>query len=126
MDDMVYEAITRYYDVLGKLGYFKYNDVYKLLLLCFYRDFVFEDYRAILSIEDYKEIDKAMNCLFGSNCLIPYIDYLKMGKLHLGAMTEMASRVKTLEDTNVIKVITNLQGVTNIDAESDIKIMTEE
>lgn len=61
-----------------------------------------------------------MNCLFGSNCLIPYTDYLKMGKLYLGQMTEMASRIKTIEDTEVIKVIANLQGVSNED--SDIRI----
>ena len=120
MDEVVYNALNGYYSVLSKLGYYKYDDVFKILLLCFYRDFVFEDYRALLSMEDYYDIDRAMNCLFGSNCLIPYTDYLKMGKLYLGQMTEMASRIKTIEDTEVIKVIANLQGVSNED--SDIRI----
>ena len=41
--------------------------------------------------------------MFGTNCLIPYPDYLKMGKLHLGQMTELAHRVKVIEDTDVLK-----------------------
>lgn len=126
MDEAVYDALMKYYGALGKLGYIKYADVFGLILLCFYRDFVFEDYRAVLSYEDYKDIDRALNCLFGSSCLIPYIDYLKMGKLYLGQMTEMASRVKTLENTQVLKVIENLQGIENPDSESDIRIIADE
>ena len=105
MDEVVYEALIRYYATLNKLGYYKDSGVFSLLLLCFYRDFVYEDYRGILSREDYMIIERALNCLFGANCLIPYPDYLKMGKLKLGEMTELAQRVKTLEDTNVMKVM---------------------
>jgi hypothetical protein len=81
-----------------------YPQMQKLLLLCFYRDFVFHDYRGILSQEDYALIDRALDCLWGSTCLIPYPDYLKMGKLHLGEMTEMAQRIKNAENTKVVKV----------------------
>ena len=103
MDEFIYNGISTYYNALGKLGYYKYQDVFRLLLLCFYRDFVFHDYRGILSREDYHEIELALNCLFGTSCLIPYPDYLKMGKLHLGEITEMAYRLKTMEDTEVLK-----------------------
>ena len=103
MDELIYNGITTYYKTLGKLGYYKYLDVFRLLLLCFYRDFTLNDYRGILSREDYHEIELALNCLFGTSCLIPYPDYLKMGKLHIGEMTEMAQRVKAIEDTEVLK-----------------------
>ena len=103
MDNIVYNAITQYYTALSKLGYYRYGDVFSLLVLCFFRDFVYHDYRGLLSKSDYSIIEKALNCLFGTNCLIPYPDYLKMGKLHLGQMTELAHRVKVIEDTDVLK-----------------------
>ena len=103
MDEMIYEASEQYFSTLEKLGYLPYSDAEKLLLLAFYRDFVFKDYRGILSKDDYHLIERALDCLYGSTCLIPYPDYLKMGKLHIGETTEMAQRVKTLEDTEVLK-----------------------
>jgi hypothetical protein len=87
MDNIVYNAITQYYTALSKLGYHKYGDVFGLLVLCFLHDFVYSDYRGLISESDYGIIEKALNCLFGSSCLIPYPDYLKMNKLHLGSMT---------------------------------------
>ena len=120
MDNIIYNAITQYYTAISKLGYYKYGDVFSLLVLCFLRDFVYQDYRGVLSKGDYSIIERALNCLFGSNCLIPYPDYLKMGKLHIGEMTEMAHRVKTLEDTEVLKAFDG------DDENSDIMILSDD
>ena len=120
MDEIIYNAFGSYYNVLEKLGYISYPQSQKLLLLCFYRDFVFHDYRGLLNKEDYYLIERALDCLWGSTCLIPYPDYLKMGKLHIGEMTEMAQRVKNLEDTNVLKAF-DAEG-----ASGDIIITAEE
>jgi len=120
MDNIIFNAITQYYTALSKLGYHKYGDVFSLLVLCFLRDFVYQDYRGTLSKSDYSIIEKALNCLFGSNCLIPYPDYLKMGKLHIGEMTEMAHRVKTLEETEVLKAFDG------DDENSDIMILSDD
>lgn len=105
MDDIVYAALAGYYTTLSKLGYYKYEEVFKLLVLSFYNDAIYNDYRGILSKSDYREIEKALNCLYGTNCLIPYPDYLKMGKLRLGEISELAQRVKTLENTEVLKSV---------------------
>ena len=105
MDDIVYAALAGYYTTLSKLGYYKYEEVFKLLVLSFYNDVIYNDYRGILSKNDYREIEKALNCLYGTNCLIPYPDYLKMGKLRLGEISELAQRVKTLENTEVLKSV---------------------
>lgn len=120
MDEIIYNAFGSYYNVLEKLGYISYPQSQKLLLLCFYRDFVFHDYRGLLNKEDYYLIERALDCLWGSTCLIPYPDYLKMGKLHIGEMTEMAQRVKNLEDTEVLK------GFGADGASGDIIITAEE
>lgn len=117
MDNMVYQSLMSYFHALELKGYVPYPQVQKLLVLCFYRDFVFQDYRGILTKEDYHLIEQALDCLYGSTCLIPYPDYLKMSKLHLGEMTELAQRVKTIEDTEVLKAFDG------INEDSDIEIV---
>lgn len=126
MDSIIYEVLSSYYHVLELKGYMSYSHTQKLLLLIFYRDFVFHDYRGRLSKDDYHLIERALDCLWGSTCLIPYPDYLKMGKLHLGEMTEMAQRIKTLEEEPVLKLIHDASTIDNPDSESDIMIIAEE
>ena len=113
MGEMVYNALCQYFGVLHKTGYYKYADVKKLLVLIFYWNLVYHDYRGLLSKADYSLIEQALNCLYGSTCLIPYPDYLKMGKLHLGEMTEMAQRIKRAENTKVVKVKETTDGDTD-------------
>lgn len=125
MDDILYEALTKYYYALEVKGYMSKAHSTKLLVMAFYRDFMFNDYRALLSKRDYCLIERALDCLYGTSCLIPYPDYLKMGKLHLGEITEIAQRVKSLEDVDVIKVIHDLNSVSG-DSQSDVLIMAEE
>ena len=121
MDEILYNSLSSYFHALEVKGYMPYKDMMKLLVLGFYRDFVFSDYRGIITRNDYLLIERALDCLYGSTCLIPYPDYLKMGKLYLGQMTEMAQRVKTLEDTDVLKAF-NADGT----SDSDIVITVEE
>lgn len=122
MDNILYEALTKYYHALEVKGYMSKSHSFKLLVLAFYRDFVYNDYRGMISKEDYRLIERALDCIYGTSCLIPYPDYLKMGKLNLGYMTELAQRVKTLEDTNVVKV---MPGLDTDDPQSDIVITVE-
>ena len=124
MDNLLYDAYTRYFHALEAKGYMSHKEAEKLLVVHFYRDFVFRDYWGVLTKEDYLTIEKALDCLYGSTCLIPYPDYLKMGKLHLGQMTEMACRLKTLEGTQVLKLATNAEEL--IDPDSDVLVMQKE
>ena len=125
MDEIIYNALTSYYNALEKLGYMSNSQAQKLLLLSFYRDFVFNDYRGLISREDYQLIERALNCLYGTTCLIPYPDYLKMGKLHLGEVTELAQRVKNIEDTEVVKLIHDLDNAEGT-LPSDVLLYAEE
>lgn len=122
MDEIVFEALSKYFHALELRGYMSKIHSMKLLVLSFYRDFVFKDYRGMLSKRDYCFIEKTLDCIYGTSCLIPYPDYLKMGKLHLGEMTEMAQRLKTLEDTEVVKIIHE----TEEDTQSDVTVVMEE
>lgn len=121
MGEIVYNSMTGYFDALEKLGYLSDSQVRKLLVLSFYKDFMFSDYRGLISREDYMLIGKALDCIYGSSCLIPYPDYLKMGKLHLGEMSEMAQRIKAVEETEVLKAFDS-----SGDTDSDIIIIDEE
>ena len=118
MDNMIYDALGRYYNALEKTGYIAYPNMEKLLILIFYRDFVYNDYRGLLSREDYHLIEEALDCLYGSTCLIPYPDYLKMGKLHLGQMEEIDARLKAVEDTKVVKGKNHVTDIPDIDLSS--------
>lgn len=122
MDEILFEALSEYFHALELKGYMSKSHSMKLLVLSFYRDFVFKDYRGMLSKRDYCFIEKALDCIYETSCLIPYPDYLKMGKLHLGEMTEMAQRLKTLENTEVVKVIHEAEA----DTQSDVVVMMEE
>lgn len=105
MDELVYNALANYFLVLENTGYVPYSQQQKLLVLTFYRDFVYHDFSGLLTRKDYCLIEDALDCIFGSTCLIPYPDYLKMGQLHLGEMTEFAYRLQKLEDTSVLKLV---------------------
>lgn len=124
MDEIVYEALSKYFHALEIHGYMSNTQSIKLLVLSFFKDFVFHDYRGMLTREDYCLIERALDCLYGTSCLIPYPDYLKMGKLHLGEMTEMSQRIKTLEDTNVVKIMHDLENTG--DVQSDVMIVTND
>lgn len=100
MENFVYQAVMHYFKALSLLGYYKYKDVEKLIVLLFYHVLIDHDYRGYVKEKDYKLIDKALHCLYGTTCLIPYPDYLKMGKLKLGEFTEVLSRTKAIEKSN--------------------------
>lgn len=119
MDNFVYDSFDRYFQTLHKLGYVNDRNVQSLLILNYYFNLIYNDYRGYISEEDYKYIEKALNCLYGTNCLIPYPDYLKMGKLRLGDMAELSQRIKTIEDTDVVKVSDLLAG----DPDSDVLVI---
>ena len=112
MDKVLYNSLYRYFSTLTSVGNVSYNNVNKLLVLIFYKHFIYEDYRGNLSKEDYSIIEKALDCLFGSTCLIPYPNYLEMGKLHLGDMTEISHKFTDMED-KIVSVKERLSNVEN-------------
>jgi hypothetical protein len=63
-------------------------------------------------------VEKALDCLYGSTCLIPYPDYLKMSKLHLGQMEEIDTRLKAIENTKVVKGKKHVTNIPDIDLSS--------
>lgn len=57
MEEVLYNALSRYFERLEQAGYVPYNNVYKLLILSFIREIVDNDYRGYITKDDYPYIE---------------------------------------------------------------------
>lgn len=105
MDNMIYEILYKYFNSLAISGYKNYEKVYKILFLVSIEEFIRNDFYGYLTKEDYNEINKALYCIYDTDCLIPVPNYktYNMNKLYIGSLSEMAHRITTLENTKVVK-----------------------
>ena len=72
LDNEIMQSIKTYFNALSKLGYLKYDSVYKLLVYIFLNKLIKSDCISYLSTEDYKEVSNLLQCLYGNTCLISY------------------------------------------------------
>lgn len=73
ISNYTFNSLTHYFNVLENTGYVKDQEVFNLLLLSFYDDFLSE---YIITEDDYNEIMKALNCIYGESCSISYPVYI--------------------------------------------------
>lgn len=100
MDEEVYNSLTSYFTSLKNIGYRKQSDVNKLLVFITIQEVLDNDFRGLVSEEDYDIINKALYCLYGSTCLIPYPDYYNKKTTRImdtGSMYELTHRIENLE-----------------------------
>lgn len=74
--NQVHNSIKTYFKDLTYFGYRKQGDVDKLLVYSFLEELLTEEMRYFIKEDDYKLISKALSCLYGSSCLIPYPQYI--------------------------------------------------
>lgn len=130
MDNQLYESTLRYFTTLSNYGYKCTTDVKKLILFAFIQELVTTTSISI-NEEDYRHLERALYCLYGTSCLIPFPNYCENLRTrvveaatiepdsstflvpngYLGDIAELASRMSTAEDaittignTEVIKV----------------------
>lgn len=102
MDEITFEAVNKYFTHLSNVGYFSQSNIDKLLLLTFIQEMIDNDFRGLISEEDYDYINKALYCLYGSSCLIPYPDYYNTKRrrtMYIGSISELTHRVEALEES---------------------------
>lgn len=75
MDDYTYNALTKYFNHLTNVGYFKQSEVNKLIILTFLQEMVEGSFEDLLTLEDFGNINKVLYCLFGNSCMTPYPSY---------------------------------------------------
>lgn len=74
LNNITFDALERYYTVLENLGYTTESDTNKLLLLQFLQGFL-QEFIYYITEEDYNTIEKIVQCLTQTSCLIPYREY---------------------------------------------------
>lgn len=74
LGNIAQQSLVRYFNVLEKTGYVNDSSVDKLILLQFLNDFLngFQEY---ITDKDYALIEKLINCLTDTSCLIPFRHY---------------------------------------------------
>ena len=115
MERLLYNTINSYFSTLERRGFTPAMDAKKALVFTFFWDFIYGEHAGILKRPEYMLIEKALDCLYGTSCLIPYPDYLKMGKLRLGQMEEIDYRLTNVENTKVVKGKNHVQNIPDID-----------
>lgn len=76
VEGKVSSALDRYFNTLAVTGYRKQSDVDRLLVFTFINDFLNSDTADFITEADYQLIDRALYCLYGSTCLIPYPEFI--------------------------------------------------
>ena len=97
MDRYVYNALSRYFHTLETVGYIPIKDIHKLLVLVFIYKMAYGIYRTYVTRKDYHDMSRALNCLYGCSCLLPYPDYAKTGVLKVGVFNNTISETRALE-----------------------------
>lgn len=73
INNLVRESLSRYFNILSKLGYKDYNSVYKLIILIHVQELLTN--KCIeLTNDDIRILNNTISCLTNSTCLIPSIN----------------------------------------------------
>lgn len=97
----VFKSVSTYFNTLAQLGYKKQTDVEKILVYNFIGEMLTGEMRYFITEEDYRKIEQALSCLYGSSCLLPYPQYANDDYLfgHVGSSGLINPRIT--EDSNI-------------------------
>ena len=68
----VFNGLEKYFKILSKTGYVKYQSVGKLLALSLVECFLNSELNTFITEEDYNIISRFLYCIYGRDCLVPY------------------------------------------------------
>ena len=97
----IYKSVTHYFDTLSVLGYKKQSDVDKLIVFNFIGELLTGEMRHLITESDYRKMEQALSCLYGTSCLIPYPEYVNSNSL-FGTLTNGGIIITRItEDSNI-------------------------
>lgn len=70
--DNLYKSLNQYFKILERTGYLSPSSVNRLLAYIMILEFFEQPLYYYITEEDYKYLQKALYCLYGKDCLIPY------------------------------------------------------
>ena len=90
----------------------------KLLVCCFLQELLTNDMKDFLTEKDYRLIEDAYSCLYGSSCLLPYPHSANAGQLFynnidsniLGVRITEESGLRSTEDETIRFKASNYNG----------------
>ena len=124
MDDLLYESCLRYFTSLANYGFRSEKDIKKLLFYVYIQELV-NTTSIVIPEKDYKHLENALYCMYGTTCLIPYPNYCERPMYaHLGDIAELSARVAKVEDTHVDK--SNLAATEEADPNAPYEQIDEE
>lgn len=94
------DSLDRYFKTLEYYGYIKDNDVDKLIVLSFLEELLSGCFDVSITESEYTLIRGVVQCLMGSNCLIPYIEYNNDRSDSLIHLQRVPFSFRIAEDTN--------------------------
>lgn len=104
--NQVNSSLNSYFTALSQFGYKKQSDVNKLLIYIFIEELLTGDMRFFVTEEDYKLIEQALSCLYGSSCLMPYPQYSNDANL-FGNMPDYSNTGVRITEEKDIRITEN-------------------
>lgn len=102
VEDKLFDSLDRYFTTLSYTGYRKQCDVDKLLIFSFINDFLNSDTADFITESDYRLIGRALYCLYGSTCLIPYPEFVNQNSNGLQSIINRDMILRFTEDNNIM------------------------
>lgn len=99
MFDDLWSSLTHYFNALKWFGHRSERDTNKLTIYTFLIELLTGDMRDYITEADYRAIEKALYCLYGSSCLISYPQY--QNEDYLFGRYNMHPTMRITEDSNV-------------------------
>lgn len=75
MEEILFQSLSNYFSTLTRVGYVSNIDTERLMIFDFIYELLDGECKGFITEKDYLEIHKALYCLYGSTCLIPYPEY---------------------------------------------------
>ena len=100
----LFKSLKTYYNTLFNTGYKKYSDVDKLLVYNYLIEILTGDMRIYVDEYDYRIIQRALNCIYGSSCLISYPQYINNDNLFGHTFSDSLPTPRVTEIGDIIRV----------------------
>lgn len=102
-------TINKYFRALSNLGYKKDKEVNNLIVFLFLEELLCGSMAQFITEKDYNTIDKALYCLYGTSCILPYPDYKDT---HIDVIRSMPKEYRISE--NEVLRSTEIDGVRTV------------
>lgn len=125
MDDLLYNALSKYFAKLANFGYSDDVEIKKILFYCFINELV-NTPSIVITQEEYTELEKALYCIYGTTCLIPYPNYCENAIFsHLGKR-EIEGDPEDMRDQIEADILARVESLErDVSALKDLDIVLE-